>query len=156
MRPYPRNSPRAAARIVALTLLADGHLQPVELSSMEGLLGHQRLGLRRYELHAVLNDFCNDLLEEARATRNDDCHITPALIELLLADIDEPALQRQVLALCAGVARADGRLDEGESLVLGAAVEQWRIAPPSFEPPRPQAKTARPRAATARPTASNS
>ena len=30
MRPYPRNSPRAAARIVALTLLADGKLQPVD------------------------------------------------------------------------------------------------------------------------------
>ncbi len=146
MRPYPRNSPRAAARIVALTLLADGQLKPVELSSLEALLGHQRLGLRRYELHAVLNDFCNDLLDEARAKHDDDCHITPALIELLLADIDAPALQRQVLALCAGVARADGTLDDGERIVLDAAIEQWRMAPPSFETPLPPASAVRPQA----------
>ena len=146
MRPYPRNSPRAAARIVALTLLADGQLKPVELSSLESMFGHKRLGLRRYELHAVLNDFCSDLLEEARATRDDDCQITPALIELLLADIDEPTLQRQVLALCAGVARADGHVDEAERVVLGTAIEQWRIAPPGFDVPLARTRAPRPRA----------
>jgi hypothetical protein len=139
MRPYPRNSPQAAARIVALTLLADGQLQRTELSSLETLYGHERLGLRRYELHAVLQDFCADLLEDARAAHDEDCRITPALIELLLADIDNPGLQRQVLALCTAVARADGRLDDGESIVLGAAIEHWGTAPPGFDSPRRQA-----------------
>ncbi len=143
MRPYPRNSPQAAARIVALTLLADGQLQRTEMSSLEKLGGAARLGLRRYELHAVVHDFCADLLEDARATRDDDCRITPALIELLLADIDDRALQGQVLALCAGVARADGRLDDGESIVIGAAIEQWGIVPPGFEATRrPKARRA--------------
>ena len=136
MRPYPPNSPRAAARIVALTLLADGHLQRSELSALETMHGHERLGLRRFELHAVVHDFCTDLIEYAKASNDDDCRISPALIELLLSDINEPRLQRQVLALCAGVARADGRLDEGESVVLGAAIEQWGIAKPGLEPPQ--------------------
>ena len=133
MRPYPRNSPSAAARIVALTLLADGQLQPAELSSLEAQHAHRRLGLRRYELHTVLDDFCTDLLDDAKAARDDECRITPALIELLLADIDHPALQRQVLRLCAAVIRADGRVDEGESVVLAAAVEHWGMAPEGFE-----------------------
>lgn len=133
MRPYPRNSPQAAARIVALTLLADGQLQRAEMSSLETLGVAARLGLRRYELHAVVHDFCADLIENARDDRDDDCRITPALIGLLLADIDDLALQRRVLALCAGVARADGRLDDGESIVIGAAIEQWGIAPPGFD-----------------------
>ena len=141
MRPYLPNSPQAAARIVALPLLADGQLQRAELSSLESLHGHERLGLRRFELHAVLQDFCADLLDEARAARDDDCRITPALIELLLADIDDRALQSKVLALCAGVARADGRLDDGESIVLDAAIEQWGIVPTGFDPPpRPAAE----------------
>ena len=139
MRPYPRNSPQAAARIVALTLLADGQLQRAELSSLEALDGAARLGLRRYELHAVVHDFCADLVDDARAARDDDCRITPALIELLLSDIDDPSLQRKVLALCAGVARADGRLDDGESIVLDAAIEQWGIVPPGFDVPRHRA-----------------
>jgi len=135
MRPYPRNSPRAAARIVALTLLADGQLQRSELASLHALHAHERLGLRRAELHTVVHDFCSDLLDDARASRDDDCHITPALIELLLDDIDDPRLQRSVLALCAGVARADGRLDDGESIVLDAAIERWRIAQPGVGMP---------------------
>ncbi|MFM2118860.1 MAG: hypothetical protein RL722_328, partial [Pseudomonadota bacterium] len=34
MRHYPRNSPQAAARLVALTLVADGHLAPAELEAL--------------------------------------------------------------------------------------------------------------------------
>ena len=136
MRPYPRNSPQAAARIVALTLLADGQLQRAELSSLEALRSHERLGLSREQLGTVLHDLCTDLLDDARSAHDDDCRITPALIELLLADLDERPLQRRVLALCAGVARADGRLHESESIVLDLAIEQWGIVPPGPEAPR--------------------
>lgn len=129
MRPYPRNSPRAAARIVALTALADGQLQRTEIASFDALRAHQRLGMQREELDTVVHELCADLIEDARAAHEDDCRITPALIELLLADIDDPRLRRQVLALCAGVARADGRMHDDESIVIEAAIEQWRIAP---------------------------
>ena len=136
MRPYPRNSPQAAARIVALTLLADGQLQRAEVNSLEALRCHERLGLGRGQLGAVLRDLCADLIDDARSDREDDCRITPALIELLLADIDDRALQRRILALCAGVARADGRLHDSESIVLGLAIEHWSIVPPVAEAAR--------------------
>ena len=136
MRPYPRNSPQAAARIVALTLLADGQLQRAELTSLEALRCHERLDLRRAQLRAVVHELCTDLLEDARSARDDDCRITPALIELLLADIDERALQLRVLALCAGVARADGRLHESESIVLDLAIAKWDVVPPGPDAPR--------------------
>ena len=35
MRNYPRNSPQAAARIVALTLLADGHIDKAEIDTLD-------------------------------------------------------------------------------------------------------------------------
>ncbi len=35
MRTYPTNSPEAAARIVALALLADGHLSLIEIDALE-------------------------------------------------------------------------------------------------------------------------
>ena len=38
MRTYPTNSPQSAARIVALTLVADGHVSPEELDALERLL----------------------------------------------------------------------------------------------------------------------
>ena len=45
----------------------------------------------------------------------------------MMAEIDDPALQRQVLRLCISVAEADGLVGESESLVLGAAVEYWGL-----------------------------
>ncbi|HRM81940.1 MAG TPA: TerB family tellurite resistance protein, partial [Acidovorax temperans] len=36
MRSYPRNSPQAAARIVALLLIADGHVSRSEMDALYG------------------------------------------------------------------------------------------------------------------------
>ena len=44
MRNYPANSPQAAARIVALTMLADGYLSKAELDAMERHGGYRLLG----------------------------------------------------------------------------------------------------------------
>ena len=55
MRTYPLNSPYAAARIVALTLLADGHLCKAEIDALERLNVHDTLGLGKDELHRVLH-----------------------------------------------------------------------------------------------------
>lgn len=45
MRSYPRNSPEAAARIVALVLIADGHVCRSEFDVFEQLDGPRELGL---------------------------------------------------------------------------------------------------------------
>ena len=47
MRSYPRNSPQAAARIVALAMLADGDLTRTELDALDQLDAHEQLGLDR-------------------------------------------------------------------------------------------------------------
>ena len=47
MRKYPKNSPQAAARIVALTLIADGDIGQEELALLENLAVHHQLGLER-------------------------------------------------------------------------------------------------------------
>ena len=44
MRTYPNNSPQAAARIVALAMLADGHLCKTELDLLERMDAIARLG----------------------------------------------------------------------------------------------------------------
>ena len=44
-----------------------------------------------------------------------------------MAEVDEPALRARVLSLCMSVVQADGHVAEGESIVLGAAVEHWGL-----------------------------
>ena len=45
MRSYPRNSPEAAARIVALVLVADGHVCRSEFDALNQLDATGQLGL---------------------------------------------------------------------------------------------------------------
>ena len=45
MRSYPRNSPEAAARIVALMLISDGHVCSSEFDILKQLGAERELGL---------------------------------------------------------------------------------------------------------------
>ena len=47
MRSYPVNSPQAAARIVALTLVADGDIGDAEILWLDRLAVYEQLGLPR-------------------------------------------------------------------------------------------------------------
>jgi uncharacterized tellurite resistance protein B-like protein len=133
MRSYPTNSPQAAARIVALTMLADGHLAQSELDVLERQSAHDHLGLDRETLHAVLHAFCEDLLHGAHLTWSDACRVDPRTLAQLMAEVDDPALRLKVLQLCLKIVQADDHIAEGETIVLGAAVEHWGLHREMFE-----------------------
>ena len=125
MRSYPRNSPEAAARIVALTLLADGHLSRSELDVLERNKAAQSLGLAPDGLHQVLHTLCEDLLAGAHQNWADACKVDPATLSELLGEVDDPVLQLKVMRLCVDVANADQHVAEGESVVLSAVLDHW-------------------------------
>jgi uncharacterized tellurite resistance protein B-like protein len=127
MRTYPQNSPQAAARVVALTLLADGQLQRVELDMLDRLGAHAQLGLARAELQEVIHTFFEDLRETVRLSWADGCLLSPRTIRQLMDEVDDPGLRLEVLRLCAALVEADGHVAEGEAMVLMAAVEQWGL-----------------------------
>lgn len=127
MRRYTPNSPQCAARIVALTLLADGDLDEAELSLLDQLAVHTQLGLGRAELHAVMDDFCADLLASKQLHWAGECPVDEYTQAALMADIDDPALRRKVLNLCVQLAQANDKVARGESIVLTAAVEHWGL-----------------------------
>ena len=125
MRSYPRNSPEAAARIVALTLLADGHLSRSELDVLDGHQAHRALGLPPDGLHQVLHTLCEDLLAGAQQNWADACKVDPATLAQLLGEVDDPPLRLKVMRLCVDVANADQHVAEGESVVLSAVLDHW-------------------------------
>lgn len=125
MRTYPRNSPEAAARIVALAMLSDGHLAKSELEVLERLDAARQLGLPPEELRAVVHGFCEDLLSSADAATTGACEIDERTLAELLAEIDDQGLRETVLHLCVAVVEADAHIHDGESMVLVSAVEHW-------------------------------
>jgi uncharacterized tellurite resistance protein B-like protein len=139
MRNYPANSPQAAARIVALTMLADGHLSKAELDAMERHGGYRQLGLEPEQLHDVVLALCEDLLHSANLAWADACRIDPYTLGRLMQEIDDPDLRRRVLALCVQVVEADAHVSDGETLVLTQAVEHWGLQGEMLQRPHPRA-----------------
>jgi uncharacterized tellurite resistance protein B-like protein len=127
MRTYPTNSPEAAARIVALAMLADGYLSPSELAVLDRQQAHEQLGIAHDGIDAVLHAFCEDLLAETRQSWTDKCQIDQRTLAQLMSEIDDPALRRRVLHLCIAIVEADEQVTDGESVVINAAVEHWGL-----------------------------
>lgn len=125
MRKYRQNSPESAARIVALTLVADGDLGKAELALLDELQVHAQLGIERAALHDVFDQFCADLLADNRLSWSGNCPVDDYTLTELLDEIDSPALRRNVLDLCVRVAEADAYVADGESALLTAAVAYW-------------------------------
>ena len=139
MRTYLRNSPPAAARIVALAMLADGHLCNAEWDALECVDACTQLGLPSAELHAIVHAFSEDLVSLLPESRGSASRIDSVTITNLLAEIDDPALRVKVLRLCLTVFAADGYLSEGESVMLTAADQQWGQHHKTKALPQPEA-----------------
>lgn len=126
MRSYPRNSPQAAGRLVALALLADGHVCQREIDALRRLDASGRLGLPPDGLPSLLHTLCEDLMAATHAGRH-FAALDDEALAALLREVDDPALQCEVLTLIRGAAAADDHLAEGEGAVLDAALRCWRL-----------------------------
>ena len=127
VRPYPRNSAEAAARIVALALIANGRIKAVETAALDALQAHERLGLTRPQWYGVIHDLCADLLGPARC--GDEGCIPTEVLNRMLDEVGDDATRRLVLRLCSAVVHADRQIDDGESFVLLATIERWGLHP---------------------------
>ena len=127
MRPYPNNSPQAAARIVALAMLADGQASKAESDLLDRLCAHEALGLQPDELHSIVHSMCDDMLATADMNWADACQVDPRTLAQLMAEIDDAELRLKVQGLCIAVIAADGLVGEGEMTVLRTVVEQWGL-----------------------------
>jgi len=127
MRHYPKNSPQAGARILALAPLSDGNVSTIEVDTLDRLQAHHQLGMERKELHQVMNTLYEDLLMAARGDFQEACQLDARTLSELMAEIDDPDLRLKLLHFCAAVVEADGHLAEGETMVMEAAVEHWGL-----------------------------
>jgi len=127
MRSYPRNSPEAAARIVALVLISDGHVCKSEFDILKKIGAERELGLEPQLLPHIVHTLCEELLMGASATGSLLANVDDGTLASLMAEVSDPALQRTVLRLSLAAAAADGHLADGETVVLEAARHHWQL-----------------------------
>lgn len=130
MRSYPRNSPEAAARIVALVLISDGHVCSSEFEILKRLGAERALGLGPDVLPNIVRTLCEELLAGGYETGSFSGHVDDRTLASLMAEISDPALQVTILRLSLAAARADGHLADGETVVVEAARRHWKLADP--------------------------
>lgn len=127
MRSYPHNSPEAAARIVALVLISDGHVCSSEFDILKKLGAERELGLEPQLLPHIVHTLCEELLAYGYETGSLMGNVDDIALASLMAEISDPALQRKVLRLSLAAARADGHLADGEIMVVEAARHHWKL-----------------------------
>ncbi|WP_133649060.1 TerB family tellurite resistance protein [Paraburkholderia flava] len=150
MRTYPRNSPQAAARIVALVLIADGHVDRYEDAVLEKLNINRELGLGPTEFAWIVQTLCEDRSIAHAPSMPVAAHADSATLDRLLAEIDDPVLRRKTMRLCVAVAAADDYLADGEIATLAAILSAWTLQPAPATPSRnawPAARQVQARAA---------
>lgn len=128
MRSYPKNSPQAAARIVALVLISDGHVSQSEIDALNHLEVESELGLAPGGFAQVVHTLCEDLLMGGGYGAHLTGGVDDATLASLLAEVDAPALRLAVLRLADAAVTADLHVSDGETQVLRALHQQWMLS----------------------------
>jgi uncharacterized tellurite resistance protein B-like protein len=146
MRHYTTDSAEAMSRVVALALLADGALDHSELESLASHEIHNRLRIAPETLDRVIHEFCNDLLQCARAPNIGQIELDREMIDHLLDDIRSPEMQREALGAILDIVNADGCLNGGEAILISEAMNLWGLERDrSPDPNAPQRRRSLPR-----------
>jgi uncharacterized tellurite resistance protein B-like protein len=129
MRTYPLNSPQAAARLLAMALVADGNYSLTEIRALDRIQASRRLGLTPRALKQVLDSFCEDLLTAAGGRWTGSADMDDTARQQLLDEVRDPALRAQVVDLCQAIVQADGHEAAGEAALLDTLARAWRQRP---------------------------
>lgn len=127
MRHYPSNSPQSMGRLVAMTLMADGAIDSSELKLLDRKDTVHRLGLSHESFDKLVHELCDDMLTSAHRTPAGHLELDIESIDLLLAEVQHPVLQKQVLRMMLDIVNADHKLSGGEAVLIAEAMKFWGI-----------------------------
>ncbi|QOY95427.1 TerB family tellurite resistance protein [Massilia sp. UMI-21] len=125
MHTYPANSPAAVSRILALSMIVDGHVSPSEVRTMHGSSFLQQVKVDDDTFDTTLRELCEDLLGAAANRHAGMVEIEPALLDALLRDIRDPLLQICLWKTMVDIIEADGHLDDRETTLVRRAARAW-------------------------------
>ena len=117
----------AGKAIVTLVLIADDNVCRSEVDTLKRLDAPRELGLNLDRLPGIVQSLCEDFLMGAHFRGCMIAGVDDSALVSLMAEVDEPELQRKVLRLAVAAALANRRQADGEALVLAGARRQWGL-----------------------------
>lgn len=125
---YRRNSPEAAARVIAALIVHDGRLDWRELEFLDGVGTLQILGIERERFMAVLSRSLGERLGGMAAGRSPSAGRFDAELDA----IDDRPTQLIVAAALLYLTEIDG-VQAGERALVRRAWERWNVTPQMLE-----------------------
>ncbi len=116
----------ASARVLALMVAANGHIDPREMDALEELDAFALLGVPRTRFTALARDCLQEVglgLSECSWLRARDL----AYVDHLLEAVADPKERLLLCRLAAAVMTADGQVTSGERLVYDHVLARWHI-----------------------------
>jgi hypothetical protein len=127
MRQYRNDSSYAAARVIAICLLADGHVGRKELNALERDGMCVLLSLRQSELLAVLQSTRDDLASTAYSNWKIALRMEPGMRRELTEAIQDASLRLKIVEFCEACLRIGRHTSHGKPEVLRGLSEAWRL-----------------------------
>ncbi|WP_162860586.1 TerB family tellurite resistance protein [Pseudothauera hydrothermalis] len=142
MRSYANDPARAAARVIALAMLADGAPDRAEIDLIQRRGAAARLGVDAKLFDEVMQALCEDLAQSVAWFDGVRSEFSDELIDALIDEAgDKP---HELLGVLLRLVAADGRISEGEERLLLRAQRKWARAMSWPVRLRPRADNTRP------------
>jgi hypothetical protein len=127
MKNYTPNSPEAMARILAMMIVTDAHIDDREIAILDRLDAYTILGLTRNEFMRVSQDYCTQLVKEAEEQGE-----TPILdadrADAVIDCVDVPSRRLIVARLLLAILAADQQQRESELVLYAHILDRWNIS----------------------------
>lgn len=127
-RTYRRNSPEAAARVIAALIAHDGRLDWRELEFLDGAGTLHILGIERGRFMVVLSRYLGERLGGMAAGRS----ASTGRFDAELDAIDDRTTQLIVAAALLYLTEIDG-VQAGERALVRRAWDRWNVTPQMLE-----------------------
>ncbi|HEX9181500.1 MAG TPA: hypothetical protein VF859_13965 [Burkholderiales bacterium] len=124
MKRYPRNSPQAIARVLAMMMVTDGKLDPREIEVLEQLNIYEIVGISRVGFMGVVHDYCSDLLASGNAEGRIRL-VDKARIDEVVGLVDDRRSRVLVCGMLLNIVNADDRISDTELAVLRYILDSW-------------------------------
>lgn len=127
MKKYIDNSPEAMARVLVMQMMANENTASEELDRLEQLEVYQILGIERKRFIQVLDEYCNDLSDEA----DGDGQI-PLIVKERVNDILDCITERKkqllLAALSLDIFKLDREFSDIEIVIFKHLLKYWHLS----------------------------
>jgi hypothetical protein len=126
MKTYTQNSPEAMARVIAMMIVTDAHIDDREIAMLDRLDAYTKLGLSRSEFMGVARDYCSELVAETEEF-GESALLNPDRTDTVIGYVDAAPKRLLVARLLLGVLAADTQQRSSELMLFDHILDRWNL-----------------------------